>query len=635
MTNDFRICFLSTAWGPHHGGINAFNFDLAAAVSELLPAPDSVFSVAIDPSDDDKVAASNAGINLVSLGAKPSTDFFDPAWAFEVWDKLVEGGISQVDCWVGHDVISGKAAQTAASKFGGAYSLIHHMSYARYQAIKHDDPKSVDKKIRDQRELFSAGGNLFSVGYLLADSCKEMSGREPTVLIPGFPSGLQDRSSDTRISAISLGRLANRDDRIKQGRLAGIAFGAATRNARNSFIKVPALSEPTMLLLGVDETEAQEITKQVDEEAGFAIPIIPLPYETNRRDTLERLEQSNLALMLSKHEGFGLTGWEALAAETPTIVSRNSGLYTLIEKTLGNVGLGAITVVDIQGRRGGATDPRNFTDADLVTVSDAILNIAAELQEKKKDAKLLKRLLIEHLGASWRHTAVAFLGVVAPDTPSIKEASETNDSANSNLVAPGSSIQRLESPAEYFLSCRKEIAETTSLYKSLVGPTFLLPEWWLQRRMVEAGTETQTQILKHKILEGSFSHCELILRNDLMRFRTNVAAHVKSDTEWDELIAEMLETIDFIFGAKGDRGPNIRCYEIGYTYLATLCDDSAIFAVRGAADKKVAGGWLTRDRETRAVELDRWRIIFDGIEQSKQEAVAGLKSFTVKCGLSV
>lgn len=81
------------------------------------------------------------------------------------------------------------------------------------------------------------------------------------------------------------------------------------------------------------------------------------------------MRHNDVALMPSWHEGFGLVGWEAISARVPIIVSKNSGLYELLDDD----GLASsVYSIDVHGSR---TGEPNATD--IANVSGALLNIAA------------------------------------------------------------------------------------------------------------------------------------------------------------------------------------------------------------------------------------------------------------------
>ena len=91
--------------------------------------------------------------------------------------------------------------------------------------------------------------------------------------------------------------------------------------------------------------------------------ILAQPFTAQREPLFDQLGRANLALMLSWHEGFGLTGWEAIAAQVPLIVSRQSGLYRLVQERIGTPGTACLKGLDIQGQEGD-DDCTNFTAED-------------------------------------------------------------------------------------------------------------------------------------------------------------------------------------------------------------------------------------------------------------------------------
>ena len=124
---------------------------------------------------------------------------------------------------------------------------------------------------------------------------------------------------------------------------------------------------------------------------------------------MKELGRANIALMLSWHEGFGLTGWEAVAGEVPLIISRDSGLWQLLKETLGErIAEGYVRTVRVRGKEGG-DDTANFLAEDERDVRDAIIDCAANLEDARKTAVKLKKLLIDELFCTWENTAKQFL----------------------------------------------------------------------------------------------------------------------------------------------------------------------------------------------------------------------------------
>jgi hypothetical protein len=185
-------------------------------------------------------------------------------------------------------------------------------------------------------------------------------------------------------------------------------------------VRLDQLGTGRLLVVGLSAdfaSEAEEIRRSAEQIAGRVVNVVPLPYDSDRKTMLERLETANLALMLSWHEGFGLTGWEAIAAEIPLIVGRNSGLYKLVEQELGASGTALLLSVDVKGRTGEQGEP-NYHPDDLTEVSNNILRVASDLKRYQAQARELKLRLIQKLGCTWQRAGQQFLaglGIIAND----------------------------------------------------------------------------------------------------------------------------------------------------------------------------------------------------------------------------
>ena len=411
-----RVVFLATAWGAMFGGINAFNHDFAVGLSEEFGAGGEVFCAVVNPLDSHVAEAKRLGVTLIPVTGKGNSGGeFNPAWVDDVtnWLKSERHG-SRVDWWIGHDVNSGFAAVDASTKAGGSAALIHHMAYISYQGIKRNDSLRAEEYHQRQRALFSntAASKLFAGGPLLRRSCRNLSGVNPTQLIPGFPrEAVPSTSPDDQLVAVTFGRMDQASDRVKQGRLAAAGFGKAVRQSKRWLGPLEAFRDPRIYVVGIEGGEEESVIRIAEGHAQRAVNLLALPFDPDRQPIFDRLSGANLALMLSWHEGFGLTGWEAIAAEVPLALTKQSGLYELIDETLFDAGLGCVLAIDIEGRRGIGAEP-NFTESDLDAVASVILQTGANIPRHKKNARMLRDLLVRHLDCSWGGTARQFLSAV-------------------------------------------------------------------------------------------------------------------------------------------------------------------------------------------------------------------------------
>mgnify|MGYP001809584745 FL=1 len=166
---DFPIIFIATAWGPRHGGINAFNADLCRALAKRLGATRPVVCVvAATPTDGEKDNAQAGGVRLLGTGGG-TLDSGD------VVSAVRDAGIRDVGWWVGHDVTTGPVALSARRAMGvGQVALIHHMAYGQYAGTKHGRGATGISRHDSQRALFAQADRCFAVGPKLRNSINDM-----------------------------------------------------------------------------------------------------------------------------------------------------------------------------------------------------------------------------------------------------------------------------------------------------------------------------------------------------------------------------------------------------------------------------------------------------------------------------
>jgi glycosyltransferase involved in cell wall biosynthesis len=440
-----QIVLITNAWGPKHGGINSFNTDFAKALSPVLAPHTRVTCVVLDATEEVEDAAKE-GVRLLSLRVKGS-ERVDESRAPNVLDAVRRAGTDEVLWWVGHDVISGSAAVALPKLAGqGKSAVIHHMSYVDYTAYKQGSATAAMQKRDQQQQLFRQADEVFAVGPLLRDSLTDLlqGSREVRMLVPGLAE-IEPSPSPKTFSAITFGRLDPENDRIKQGRLAIAGFATACREAHANTLYPQVLRDnPRLLVFGVlpSSSEERELRALASSKAGRVLNLLPLPYEEDRARLFEELKRSSIAMMLSWHEGFGLTGWEAIAAEVPLIVSRNSGLYKLIEEKLDASGTACLRVVDVRGGLGdlGNEDTENFHAEDEKGVGQAILELANEIERWKRRAKQLRTLLSAGSdGYTWPNTARSFaeaLGLPNQSEVATNHPASYQPTASSAIVPP-------------------------------------------------------------------------------------------------------------------------------------------------------------------------------------------------------
>jgi glycosyltransferase involved in cell wall biosynthesis len=412
------IVLIATEWGPAEGGINAFNRPLAMSLAAVGGPSVKIVCAITGWSESAAAEAERHGVVLVPVKHDDQKRPLGSCGA-EVIKWLGSRGIADpVDIWVGHDVITGGAA-VQATELGGRVALIHHMDYHDYQNLAYGQGEKTTRNHKLQTQLFSTeGALLYGVGSELAETAARLSlsERKAGVLVPGFPVSFTKNISGNRsVRAFASGRFWTDAEPIKQSRLAAAALGLAVRKSNGM---IDTLSAASISFIGVEQSriEAGELEKLVRDEANRHVNVVPGGYENDPDAIVDQLMQSNLAIMPSYREGFGLVGWEAIGCEVPLVLGRETGLFKFIDKTLGGGGTGCLVGVDLKG---GDLDPD-----DKESVAAAIISIAKNLEKAKANAAALKKRLIAEHGCNWNSTAEQFFGHLEAENVVVARGSE-------------------------------------------------------------------------------------------------------------------------------------------------------------------------------------------------------------------
>jgi len=402
----------ATRWGPQFGGINSFNQDLLKALAAAFSQHIQTVCVVLYADEEEIREAQNCEVCLVSLGLNNQKEFF-ASFAANAWQALQKRGIendSGQTVWLGHDRITGDVALQAAKEYGGRSSLIHHMSYDHYESFS-ENSALANQKTKEQHKLFEQADIVMAVGPLLRDALAEMLDRtDIPMLVPGLPD-IQVKNVFKTFRGFISGRLSEDAKKIKQGHLGVAAFAGAIKKA-DADSGLPdvlrGISEPELTLRGVDLEQCDsadyadaeiELKRFAQEYAGRAIRMHALPFTTDRNDLFNELRSASVALMPSWHEGFGLVGWEAIAAGVPLIVSQKSGLYRLLQELDNGLYTSLVYPIDIAGN---IIEPF-FQGKDQEALACEIVEIAKSPDQARGKAVRLREELLRRY--SWSDCA--------------------------------------------------------------------------------------------------------------------------------------------------------------------------------------------------------------------------------------
>ena len=389
------VVFIATAWGSSEGGVNAFNHSLAIGLTQAFK--DVRVCCAIpSPSTDEISAAAAFGIEVIPVSGEAKQS---PAvsCAGEVVAWLAARELAGPDLWVGHDIVTGDAA-VEGSRMCGKAALIHHMSYIEYyNAAGGRGDATLDKHAKQRRLFSDENAIVFGVGSALTRHAETLGATKADCLIPGFPENFtKNISKNENLRIVVAGRFDADAETLKQSRLAAAALGQAVKDAGGN---IRCLENPTLIIFGASSQriEAREFELLTSERAGRRINVVVAEFNGDPNRIIGEMTSSNLVILPSFHEGFGLVGWEAIGCEVPLILGRETGLYKFVSDVLGGQGLGCLHHLDIRGG--------DLEESDVTAMADAIRKVARDLDEARRDAQNLRRSLKTERGCTWADTA--------------------------------------------------------------------------------------------------------------------------------------------------------------------------------------------------------------------------------------
>lgn len=409
----YIVALLSTRWGSELGGLNVFNKGLAEGIALALPIGSQTICFV-------NKLPSNAGVMPNSVELLEHAVFSPATIANDIVIRCnkLEAGTLQGVLVVGHDVVTGHLAVECASQLRSLLSpesdvksaVIGHMDYSAYAFMKNLSLVEVAERSKKQREIIAAADCAFAVGPLLQHnfaSARRTGNRPSSPVRPLLPGAekikLQPHDQRVDLRFFISGRLNSDDDPIKNSVLAIHALAAAYLKGRELNSKAWH-ARGQLFAWGVDPESDEEQIAQLkgigSKDSAFTLHA--QPFSDDQLALRERLASCHLALMPSWHEGFGLSGWEAICAGVPLVCSRQSGLAMFLDELkqqFPNISLASVEFVNVNG----STSTGDPSDDDVQRLAEVLLDIVNDIEARKQSALELASLLKREF--SWKRCA--------------------------------------------------------------------------------------------------------------------------------------------------------------------------------------------------------------------------------------
>lgn len=324
-----RILAFATEWDSGHGGISTLNRELCAALAKLGHV---VWCVVPEASQTEIADALVSGVTLRGSPVSVGIAAVHRLLLLEK-DDLAGGAFDFV---LGHDHITGPFAAAKARQLKTRYVHFLHTVPVETEGMK-TRPRVGGKlmagvsKHKEQIKLSQCAALAVAIGpKIFGYIALELNDGPPLhMMLPGLNEDLLALTPDPdripRVQLLVTGRME--DASLKGVPLAAQAVHHAVTNHRWN-----AGTAPKLVLRGFDADTADAQFASAVSGSDFDDIIQARPFTTERADLVHDLKLASCLMMPSQSEGFGLTGFEAIAAGVPVLLSDESGLAEFIQR---------------------------------------------------------------------------------------------------------------------------------------------------------------------------------------------------------------------------------------------------------------------------------------------------------------
>ncbi|WP_074848880.1 glycosyltransferase family 4 protein [Gordonia westfalica] len=327
------MMLISDEWRSGRGGLSTMNRELATALASA-----GVETAVMVPrsTDEDIKAASDVDVALVTPASIPGLNsrellLLRPVFADSSWEP---------DVIIGHGRVLGSYAAAQKQQFFSRARRVHfvHTDAEQLEAAKEmpggtSRMASADERRNLERDLARSADLVVGVGPMLtATITDDLIGLSPRpkimCMVPGLRSAFDPASASppVRNALLVVGRA---DDFQSKG--IDIVADALLKVVDRWPQSRP--HPPVLVLRGVPGEAATDVKARLDEIFEGRVAYHLRPYSDSEELVKQDLAQSRVMLMPSRHEGFGLAAFEAIASDIPVLISAESGLAQFLRES--------------------------------------------------------------------------------------------------------------------------------------------------------------------------------------------------------------------------------------------------------------------------------------------------------------
>ena len=332
-----NVMFICDEWNPSKGGLSTFNREIAVNLVKTSSDKIKVHCFVAQSDDTDREDARLNGVNLLTAQTiRGTANRLD-------WLKIPPQELPDPDVVIGH-----------GRKFGLPALFIKRMTTCKWMQFLHvfcpdlgkyksskssADHPAVDtineneEKHKHEIELCEVADGVVAVGPGLKNKYTRcLPDTEVGVFTPGIIHSfsmdppprwqLNYSDEDKLFSCLVFGRAAPEDLRLKGYDIIANAVGALGENFR-------------LLFVGSTPGKQREIEKWFLKKTKITRDQLTVHGYVDQHEVKKKLRETDLVVLPSRAEAFGLAPLEAISAGVPVLISKNAGIAQALRKVEG------------------------------------------------------------------------------------------------------------------------------------------------------------------------------------------------------------------------------------------------------------------------------------------------------------
>ena len=324
---EVKVTLVADEWLSKKGGLSTVNRELAIELAKCDSPPIAVSLFMEKCSKKEKEMARQHNVEIIeadqTTGEDPDRWWTSPPPNFAT------------DFIIGHGCILGKQAKYIRKRFQCKWVQVVHTDPEELGSYKSYPEANAtgEEKFKEKVKLCKKADLVVGIGSKLAEVYQAKLRLYKKEVFPLTPSFFHESSEEEQAQdegktfrVLIFGRGDTEDISLKGFDLAAKAVAELQDESYQ------------LIFVGVRDGEYKQVRERLLEEGRGVLADYQLKvrgYITRRDKLIETLFESDLAIMPSRSEGFGLTALEALSAGLPILVGKNTGFAEAMKDVFG------------------------------------------------------------------------------------------------------------------------------------------------------------------------------------------------------------------------------------------------------------------------------------------------------------